>query len=61
MVDMYDILQLCDFGLSRKLSDISKTPSSLVSVHNNLHSFWLFSVIILNIINYITLFFSYIV
>lgn len=23
-------MQLCDFGLARKLNDISKTPSSLV-------------------------------
>jgi hypothetical protein len=27
-------MQLCDFGLARKLSDITKTPSSMVGCSN---------------------------
>lgn len=54
IVGMYDLsmdndsfypysLQLCDFGLARKLSDISKTPSSSVCLYQ------LFQQIVLNI------------
>ena len=43
-------MQLCDFGLARKLSDISKTPSSLVCFYQLLQQLMLYTEFIIDLI-----------